>query len=55
MLPKVSFFAWEASWNKVLTLDHIKRIGWSMENRFFLCRIEEESVDHIHCDKTRVL
>ena len=21
--PKMSFFAWEATWNKVLTLDHI--------------------------------
>ena len=37
--PKVGFFAWEATWNKVLTLDHIRIIGWSMANRCFLCRI----------------
>ena len=24
---KVGFFAWEASWGKVLTLDHLKRRG----------------------------
>ncbi|RVW65656.1 hypothetical protein CK203_050216 [Vitis vinifera] len=26
-VPKVGFFAWEASWEKVLTLDQLKRRG----------------------------
>ncbi|RVX23889.1 hypothetical protein CK203_000399 [Vitis vinifera] len=27
VLPKVSFFAWEATWGKVLTLDQLQRKG----------------------------
>ena len=55
VLPKVSFFAWEATWSKVLTLDLVRKRGWSMENKCFLCHEEQESIDHvlIHCDKTR--
>ena len=56
--PKVGFFfAWEASWEKVLTLDQLKRRGWTLANRFFFCLVEEESTNHIliHCTKTRVL
>ena len=34
---KVSFFAWEATWEKVLTLDQLERRGWSLANRCFLC------------------
>ncbi|RVW29173.1 hypothetical protein CK203_098493 [Vitis vinifera] len=26
--PKVAFFAWEASWGKVLTLEQLQRIGY---------------------------
>ena len=55
--PKVGVFAWEATWNKVLTLDHIQRKGWVVANRCFLCCKEEELVDHIllHYDKTRAV
>ena len=35
--PKVAFFAWEASWGKVLTLDQLQRRGHSLANRCFLC------------------
>ena len=51
------FFAWEASWGKVLTLDQLKKRGWTLANRCFLCYAEEESIDHIliHCIKARVL
>ena len=54
---KVSFFAWEASWGKVLTLDQLKKRGRALANRCFLCCEEEESIDHIpmHCSKARVL
>ena len=57
MQSRVVFFVWEATWRKVLTLDHIQRRGWSLANRCFLCLKEEESVDHVlfHCDRTRVL
>ena len=55
--PKVAFFAWEASWGKVLTLEQLQRRGYSLENRCFLCLSEIETVDHLllHCVKTRVL
>ena len=51
------FFVWEASWGKALMLDQLKKRGWSLLNRCFLCCAAEESIDHllIHCTKTRVL
>lgn len=54
---KVGFFAWEALWGKVLTLDQLKRRGWTLANRCFLCLVEEESINHIliHCSKVKVL
>ena len=53
--PKIGFFAWEASWGKVLTLNQLKRIG--VTNRCFLCEEEEESIDHllIHCPRAEML
>ena len=52
---KVGFFVWEACWGKVLTLDQLKRIGFSLANRFYRCGEEEENIDHllIHCLKIR--
>ena len=48
---KVSFFAWEASWEKVLMLDQLKRRGRPLANRCYLCEKEEETLDHlfVHC------
>ena len=54
--PKVTFFAREASWGKVLTLDQLQRRGHSLANKCFLCLSEVETVDHLlHCAKTLVL
>ena len=54
---KVAFFAWEATWGKVLTLDKLQKRGWQLPNRCFLCGCEEETVNHIliHCMAVRVL
>ncbi|RVX21022.1 hypothetical protein VitviT2T_011245 [Vitis vinifera] len=54
---KVCFFAWEATWRRVLTLDRLQRRGLQLPNRRFLCGCEEESVNHIliHCTVVRVL
>ena len=54
---KVAFFAWEASWGKVLTLDSLQRRGFQLPNRCFLCECEEESVNHIliYCTVVRAL
>ncbi|RVW65556.1 Argininosuccinate lyase, chloroplastic [Vitis vinifera] len=53
---KVSFFAWEASWEKVLTQDRLKRRDWILVNRCSLCCAEEETINHIlvHCSKAKV-
>ena len=45
--PKESFFAWEATWGKALTLDQIQRKRWSLTNQCFLCHAHEKSFDHI--------
>ena len=54
---KMSFFAWEASWGKVLTLDQIKKRGRALANRCFLCGNDEETIDHLllHCPVARLL
>ena len=55
--PKLGFFAWEASWGKVLTLDQLKRRGIPLANRCFLCEEYEETIDHllIHCARAKLL
>ena len=45
--PRMGFFAWEASWGKVLTLDQLKRRGRALANRCFLCEEEEEDINHL--------
>ncbi|RVW40781.1 Transposon TX1 uncharacterized 149 kDa protein [Vitis vinifera] len=54
---RTRFFAWEAVWGKISTVDMLMRRGWSMVNRCVLCKENEESADHIliHCGKTRKL
>lgn len=39
------------------TLDQLKRRGWCLPNRCYLCKGEEESTNHIllHCPKTIML
>ena len=44
---KATFFAWEAAWGKVLTLDKLQRRGWHLPNRCYLCVRDEESAHHI--------
>ena len=54
---RASFFGWEAAWSRLLTTDRLKRFGWSIPNRCFLCKNEEETIDHLllFCEKTRML
>ena len=53
----VSFFAWEVSWNKISTIDQLKRRGWNMLNRCYLCKEKEETSDHLilFCETATVL
>ncbi|RVX15731.1 Twinkle-like protein, chloroplastic/mitochondrial [Vitis vinifera] len=55
--PKISFFAWEATWGKALTLDLVQKRGWALANRCFMCLEKEENINHLllHCSRTRAL
>ena len=55
--PKLGFFAWEASWGKVLTLDQLKMKGIPLVIRCSLCEENEETIDHllIHCSRAKML
>ena len=54
---KAAFFAWKATWGKILTLDKLKKRGWHLPHHCFLRGCEEENVNHIllHCIVVRVL
>ena len=55
---RVSFFVWEASWSRILSLDQLKRRGWNIPNRcYYLCKEEEETTNHLllFCGKARML
>ena len=39
---KIAFFAWEATWGKVLTLDRLQRRGWQLPNRCFLWGVKRK-------------
>ena len=54
---RANFFGWEAAWSRLLTIDRLKRFGWSIPNRCYLCKNEEETTDHLllFCEKARML
>ena len=54
---KLAFFAWEATWGRILTIDRLQKRGWQIPNRCYLCGSEEENVNHlfIHCTVASVL
>ena len=54
---RASFFGWEVAWSRLLTIDHLKRSGWSIPNRCYLCKNEEETIDHLllFCEKVGML
>ena len=48
---KVSFFAWEVWWEKILTTEHLKKRGFQLASRCPLCGKAEENLNQllIHC------
>ncbi|RVW53791.1 hypothetical protein CK203_101404 [Vitis vinifera] len=54
---RTRFFAWEAVWDKISTIDMLMRRGWSMANRCNLCKENEETANHIliHCVRQGIL
>ena len=50
---KISFFAWEGWWDKILTMEQLKKRGRHLASRCPLCVKGEERLDHLmlHCPK----
>ena len=50
---KISIFAWEVWWGKILTMKQLKKRGRHLATRCPLCGKHEESLDHLllHCPK----
>ena len=46
-LDKSGGFAWETTWGRILTLDQLKMRGLPSGNKSYICRREEQNVDHI--------
>lgn len=45
--PRVSFFAWEASKDCILTIDNLMKRDIILSNRCFLCKNNAESSNHL--------
>lgn len=54
---KVSFFAWEAWHEKILTMDNLKRRGHTLVSGCYFCLEEEETINHfqLHCSVSQIL
>ena len=44
---KVDFFAWEVWWGKIMTIDQLKKRGFSLVSRCPLCGNDEESLEDV--------
>ena len=48
---KVSFFSWEVTWDRILSIDQLEKRGWVLAGFRCTCKDADESVEHllIHC------
>ncbi|XP_065620529.1 uncharacterized protein LOC136063704 [Quercus suber] len=55
--PRVSFFVWTATWEKIRTGDILRRRGVAFVDRCIMCRSNGETVNHLllHCEKAYLL
>ena len=44
---KVGFFVWEVWWGKILTMDQLKKRGFSLANKCPFCEQTEEVLKHL--------
>ena len=44
--PKISFFAWEVWWGKILTMEQLKKRGFQLASRCPLCGNAEKDLNH---------
>lgn len=51
LIPKINFFWWTTLHGKILTIDNLKRRGFTLANKCVMCNCAEESINHlfIHC------
>lgn len=47
IIPKIGFFTYVASQNKILMMENMRIHCFSMANRCILCLCEEELVNHL--------
>jgi hypothetical protein len=49
---RVAFFAWTASWGRILTADNLMRRGYQLAGWCCMCRRDGETISHLllHCD-----
>lgn len=45
--PRISFFAWEAAKERILTLDNLMKRGFHLANRCTLCKVSSETCRHL--------
>uniref|UniRef100_A0A5B6YWQ5 Reverse transcriptase zinc-binding domain-containing protein n=1 Tax=Davidia involucrata TaxID=16924 RepID=A0A5B6YWQ5_DAVIN len=52
---KVAFFVWAVARDAILTLENLKKRGFSLASRCSMCGVEEETVNHpfLHCSFAR--
>ena len=49
--PKVRFFAWEAWWGEILTMEQLKKSGFHLASKCPMCGKAEENLNNplVHC------
>jgi hypothetical protein len=55
--PRTAFFVWSVVLGKILTLDNLRKRQVVVINRYFMCKKDGESVDHllVHCEVAHAL
>ncbi|RVW89042.1 hypothetical protein CK203_029384 [Vitis vinifera] len=39
---RANFFGWETAWSRLLTIDRLKKSGWNIPNRCYLCKMKRK-------------
>ena len=47
LIPKINFFWWTSLDGNILAYDNLRKRGFHIPNRCYLCKIEEEDIYHI--------
>lgn len=57
LISKIGFLSWVAIQNKILTLDNLRKRGFSLANKCTLCNYQEETINHLllHCEFSKEL